>query len=181
MKFLVVGLGSMGKRRIRCLKKLNYKNIAGFDLREDRRDEVVDKYSIKTFKDIDDAINQFSPDAFIISVPPDVHHTYMELAINNNINFFVEASVVDTSMENIIKSLDKKSIVGIPSATMLFHPGIILIKDIIKKNKYGKITNLVYHSGQYLPDWHTYESVSDFYVSNPITGGCREIVPFELT
>jgi len=32
-----------------------------------------------------------------------------------------------------------------------------------------------------LPDWHPWESVEDFYVSNPDTGGCREIVPFELT
>ena len=37
------------------------------------------------------------------------------------------------------------------------------------------------HSGQYLPDWHAYESVADFYVSDPATGGAREIVPFELT
>jgi predicted dehydrogenase len=37
------------------------------------------------------------------------------------------------------------------------------------------------HSGQYLPDWHTYEPVSDYYVSDPATGGAREIVPFEMT
>ena len=30
MKFLVVGLGSMGKRRIRCLLALNQKKVAGF-------------------------------------------------------------------------------------------------------------------------------------------------------
>src|SRR5205085_1368690 len=30
-------------------------------------------------------------------------------------------------------------------------------------------------------DWHTYEKVSEYYVSNRETGGAREIVPFELT
>lgn len=38
MKFLVVGLGSMGKRRIRLLKS-NYNNIEliGVDTKEDRK------------------------------------------------------------------------------------------------------------------------------------------------
>ena len=44
----------------------------------------------------------------------------------------------------------------------------------------GKIYFWQYQSGQYLPDWHPWESYKDFYVSNPNTGGCREIVPFEL-
>ena len=45
----------------------------------------------------------------------------------------------------------------------------------------GKVANFSYHSGQYLPDWHPWERVADYYVSNPETGGAREIVPFELT
>jgi hypothetical protein len=32
-----------------------------------------------------------------------------------------------------------------------------------------------------LPDWHPWEEITDFYVSHRETGGCREIVPFELT
>ena len=40
MQVLVVGLGSMGKRRIRNLIKLGFKNIIGFDPRLDRRVEV---------------------------------------------------------------------------------------------------------------------------------------------
>lgn len=43
MKVLVVGLGSMGKRRIRLLKRFeNVKAIIGIDEREDRRSDVVE-------------------------------------------------------------------------------------------------------------------------------------------
>ena len=45
----------------------------------------------------------------------------------------------------------------------------------------GQPLNLNYHTGQYLPDWHPWERVEDFYVSVRATGACREIVPFELT
>ncbi len=97
MKFLVAGLGSMGKRRIRCLLALGYNNIAitGFDPREDRRKETSEKYGIKTFHDFSFAMEEHRPDAIIISAPPDLHHEYIKAAIRNNLHFFVEASVVD--------------------------------------------------------------------------------------
>lgn len=43
MNFLVVGLGSMGKRRIRNLQYLKAGEIIGFDLREDRCQEARKK------------------------------------------------------------------------------------------------------------------------------------------
>jgi predicted dehydrogenase len=171
----------MGKRRIRCLQTLGYSGIFGFDLREDRRQEATDKYGIRTYADIQTALTETKPGALIISVPPDVHHLYMKMAIERRIHFFVEASVVDTDMGAIKASVGPLSIVAAPSATMLFHPAIQLISGMVQKGTLGVVSNVVFHSGQYLPDWHTYEKVSDYYVSNPATGGAREIVPFELT
>jgi predicted dehydrogenase len=179
MNFLIVGLGSMGKRRIRCLSTLGYQNVAGFDLREDRRSEANQKYAIKTYSDFDEAANTTKPDALFISVPPDVHHHYIKLAIERRVPFFVEASVVDTDMDLILRA--SRDVFMAPSATLLFHPAIQTISEIMASGELGKISNFMLHSGQYLEDWHTYEKVSDFYVSNPITGGAREIVPFELT
>lgn len=181
MRFLVIGLGSMGKRRVRCLHALNRKDVYGFDMRQDRREETEEKYGIKTYDDITRAVQQINPDVFIISVPPHVHHEYIKLAIEHKKDFFVEASVVDTDMDIIKQNLRTAGIVAAPSSTMTFHPAIRQIDAIIKSGDLGSISNILFHSGQYLPDWHTYEKVSDYYVSNPATGGAREIMPFELT
>jgi len=183
VKFLIIGLGSMGKRRIRCLKALGYqkKDISGFDLREDRRNEAEQKYGIRTYDQVEPALSAERPYAMIISVPPDIHHVYMEKAIDQSIHFFVEASVVDTKMDEIRDKLRNMDIVAAPSATWLFHPAIKIVQEVYENGNLGKISNVIYHAGLYLPDWHTYEKVSDFYVSNPATGGAREIVPFELS
>jgi predicted dehydrogenase len=181
MNFLVVGLGSMGKRRVRCLQALGYRDVRGFDLRADRRKEAEERYGIRTFDNIEMAIKETAPHALIISVPPDAHHIVMKIAVQRRIHFFVEASVVDTDMDVIRRDVDKAGIVGAPSATLRFHPGICKIGELVKTGTLGKVSNVIYHCGQYLPDWHTYEKVSDYYVSNPLTGGAREIVPFELT
>lgn len=180
MKFLIIGLGSMGKRRIRCLNSIGYFDITGYDIRQDRLEEASSKYKIKTINEVDQ-INFNEVDCVIISTPPDIHNHYMKLAISNGIPAFVEASVVLDGLEEL-NELSKKEKVPIgPSCTMVFHPAIKDIAEIINCGKYGKVSNFSYHSGQFLPDWHPWEDVKDFYASKKETGGCREIVPFELT
>ena len=178
---LIIGLGSMGKRRVRNLQSLGIKNIIGFDKREDRRVESAQKYGINVVNSFEEAMANFKIDAFVISLPPDIHHIYMKMAIESSIPAFIEASVVDTAFEAMIAESKEKGICLAPSCTMFFHPAIKKIAKIVKNGDLGIISNFLYHSGQYLPDWHTYEDVSEFYVSNKDTGGGREIVPFELT
>lgn len=48
------------------------------------------------------------------------------------------------------------------------------VKDSISK------LNYIYHVGQYLPDWHPWEDYNSFFVGNPRTNGCREILAIEL-
>ncbi len=179
MKFLVIGLGSMGKRRIRCLNSLGYNDIVGFDIARIRKIDSKEKYKIKIYEDLHE-IDYSVFDAIIISVPPDKHQEYLELAVQNKVPAFVEAGVISEHTKIIINKNIKENVFIAPSCTMLFHPSIKEIKRIIHSGKYGKITNFTYHCGQYLPDWHPWENVKDFYVSNRITGGGREIVPFEL-
>ena len=181
LKVLVIGLGSMGKRRIRNLKANGVTNISGFDLREDRRAEVENIYQIPVFPSIETATAHTSFDALIISVPPDVHHIYIKQALKLNVPAFIEASVVDTDMEMLINEAISKKILLAPSCTLFFHPAIKKVAEILAAKSLGKLSNILYHSGQYLPDWHAYEKVSDYYVSKKETGGAREIVPFELT
>lgn len=178
---LVIGLGSMGKRRVRNLQALGIKNIIGLDIREDRREETKIKYNINVASKFEEAIHLYNFSAFVISLPPAIHHIYMKKAIELEIPAFIEASVVDTAFEQMIVQAKEKNVCLAPSCTLFFHPAIKKINEIVKNNELGKISNFLYHSGQYLPDWHTYEDVSEYYVSIKETGGGREIVPFELT
>ncbi|WP_298062294.1 Gfo/Idh/MocA family oxidoreductase [uncultured Rikenella sp.] len=179
MKFLIIGLGSMGKRRVRCLQALGYMDITGFDPREDRREEAARKYGITVTHSLD-TLDLDGFDAFIVSTPPDRHTPYVKLAIDHRKPCFIEASVLLEDVREIERYNRNNTFIA-PSCTLRFHPMIKDITSIIRSGKYGKITNFTYHSGQYLPDWHPWEKVTEFYVGNRATGGGREIVPFELT
>lgn len=182
MKALIVGLGSMGKRRIRNLKHLGIDQIAGFDLRIDRLDEARLKYDIKVYSSFTDALEGFSPSIVIISASPESHTEYIEICLANAIHCFIEASVVDKDKIFQLSSIAESSnVVVAPSCTMMYFPGPARIKELLKTNEFGKAINFTYYSGQYLPDWHPWEDINDYYVSNRETGGCKEIIPFELT
>jgi predicted dehydrogenase len=178
-KVAIFGLGSMGKRRIRCLQALGRTEISGYDIRADRQEEAREKYSISLIPEGDNPdLNSFS--AVFVCTPPDRHNEYLKLAIRQEVPAFCEASVVLNDVREIFR-LNRGKVFIAPSCTLKFHPLIAHLKEIVKSRTYGRVTNFTYHCGQYLPDWHPWEQVSDYYVSNPLTGAAREIVPFELT
>ena len=182
MRFLIVGLGSMGKRRVRNLQFLKAGELAGFDPREDRRREAAEKYGIQTFGDFDEACSAFKPDALVISTPPDLHVRYAKLALENDRHYFSEASVVDDEMDELIAlSREHPQAVAAPSCTLRYHPSIQTIKLLVEGDEFGKPLLFTYQAGQWLPDWHPWEDYRSFYVSRRETGACREIVPFELS
>jgi predicted dehydrogenase len=182
LKVLIIGLGSMGKRRIRNLHAIGVAEVAGFDPRADRRAEAVEKYAVTVYSDFALAMEVFEPDALVISTPPEQHMAYAWASFERGISCFIEASVVDA--EKILElhhRVEGMPILIAPSCTMRYYPGPKKIKELIVAGTIGKPLNINYQTGQYLPDWHPWESIADFYVSKRTTGGCREIVPFELT
>lgn len=182
MKFLVVGLGSMGKRRVRNLQALGFSAIAGYDPRADRRMEAAEKYGIEVFDSYGRAISEFNPAALVISTAPALHMDYALPAAENGLHCFIEASVVDGKRIRQLDSLiAKNEIIVAPSCTMAYYPGPRKVRELICQGTIGKPLNINYLTGQYLLDWHPWEHIQDFYVSQRETGGCREIVPFELT
>ena len=180
MKFLVIGLGSMGKRRVRCLQALGYQNIIGFDPRKDRCQEAQQTYGISTRSTLETAPPD-AYDAWVISTPPDRHNEYLSKAVDAGVPAFVEASAILKGLAEIKIRAAENDVLIAPSCTVRFHPLVKDIKQLVKGGTYGRVTNFSYHFGQYLPDWHPWEKVTDFYASKKATGACRELVPFELT
>ncbi|MFH1420902.1 MAG: Gfo/Idh/MocA family oxidoreductase [Candidatus Aenigmatarchaeota archaeon] len=180
MKFLVIGLGSMGKRRIRNLKYLRAGEITGFDTSAEKRKEAEDKYGIKTFETLEGAINE-NPDAFVISTPPDSHLEFALLAAKNNKHFFTEVNVPSEDISKLVEAIKGKDIVAAPSSTLRFNSLIKKMKSILDEGSLGKPLSFTYHCGQYLPDWHPWEDYRGFYVSRKETGACREMIVFELS
>ena len=178
-KILIVGLGSMGKRRIRNLQKLGYRQLLGFDLSADRILETKKKYKIRCFDNFRNALNE-KPAIMIISTPPHLHKEYAKKAIQQNIHVFLEENLLHNHVQSILKFSEKKSSIVCSSSTMRYHPVVKKLKTLLEQKKIGKIYSIHHHVGHFLPNWHPWENYKDFFVSRKETGGARELVPVEL-
>lgn len=176
--FLQIGLGSMGRRRIRNLQFNGEKNIIGFDSSEERRKEAEKEYGITTIDNLE-KISAKDFDVVIISTPPNQHGDYIRFALKNKKHFFVEVTTSDDGYADILNDKNQ-DIVKAPSCTFRHYLPVKTIKDILKGGGIGKILAFQYHMGQYLPDWHPWEDYRKVYFSKKETGACREMLPFEL-
>ncbi len=178
MKFLVVGSGSMGKRRIRLIKE-NYKDITliGVDLSIDRCEQIKELFNLKTYTNLDEAIDVEKPDAAFICTSPIYHSEIILNCLKKNINVFTEINLISDNYDEIIEVAKEKKLKLFLSSTFLYRNEIKYIIDKVC-NK-GKLA-YSYHVGQYLPDWHPWENYKDFFVSDKRTNGCRELMAIEL-
>lgn len=179
-KVLICGLGSMGSRRFRCLKALGVSHIAGVDLNPERRERFQEYSGCPVYPSLIEAIEQFQPDCAVISTPPTTHGPLSEIFMQMRVSCFIEAGV-DASHHGLWLQYRNEGTHAVPSATLKFHPAVRILYKLEEERELGKLLSYVYHCGQHIEDWHPWEKPADFYVSDPQSGGAREITAFELS
>lgn len=108
MKNLVVGLGSMGKRRIRLMQDMYPEDeIVGVDGREDRRNEAKEQFKINCFASIAEAREKAVEAAFVCTSPLS-HNKIITECLNNGWNVFTELNLVSDGYEENIALAKKK-------------------------------------------------------------------------
>lgn len=178
MKIIVIGLGSMGKRRIRLLSERKDIQLLGIDSQESRCEEVKEKFGIKCYASIAEVVKVEQPDAAVISTSPLSHAAIIKECLENNLHVFTEINLVaDGYAENMALAKEKSKVLFL-SSTFLYRKETQTI--IEKANQATCPLNYIYHIGQYLPDWHPWESYNNYFIGNPRTNGCREIMAIDL-
>lgn len=179
MKVIVIGLGSMGKRRIRLMQKIpEVTKISGIDSKPDRCKEVEELYGITTNESITKALETEVYDCAFICTSPLSHNAIVNECLRNNLHVFTEINLVsDGYVDNIQLARERNRILFL-SSTFLYREETQYIREKVKSQK--KPVNYVYHIGQYLPDWHPWEQYNSFFVGNKRTNGCREIMAIEM-
>lgn len=178
MKIGIIGLGSMGKRRLRLLAGFFPEiSLVGVDSRKDRQEEVKELFNIQTYENLKEAVKKGQIEAVCICTSPISHESIILEALKTGLHVFTEINLLNHYYEEAMQLAEEKNLHLYLSSTFLHRREIKLFEEAIKKD--SKVTYR-YHVGQYLPDWHPWESYKDFFVANKKTNGCREIFAIEL-
>tara|TARA_B100001250_G_C19816402_1_gene798660 strand:+ start:2990 stop:3985 length:996 start_codon:yes stop_codon:yes gene_type:complete len=164
-KILIIGGGSIGKRHIKNLQFLGYKNIFCLKRKHDKKFE--NKFNVKVLSTYQEG-NKYQFDIIFICTPSSLHIDDLKFCFNQDSHIFIEKPMV-TNQESYqyLKSLKFKKIFFI-GFMLRYHPLIKKIKSFI-----SNIENIFYSRfefGSYLPNW-PYESYKDSYVAKIDLGG----------
>lgn len=177
MKALIIGYGSMGRRRIRLLNSiLSDVDFVCVDSSSSRIRQIQEA-GLKSYERLDNVWEEH-PDVAFVCTPPGHHAELILQLIEHGIHVFTELNLVSTQYNQIIDEACKENVTVFMSGTMLYDKRILAIDTIVKKQM--KPLSYIYHVGQYLPDWHPWEQYQDFFASRKETNGIRELYAVQL-
>jgi predicted dehydrogenase len=149
LRVAVIGLGSMGKRRIRLLKQYIEKEgkrngrknekweITGIDLSRERCLEVEELCNIETFSDLDKGLSKGNIDCALICSSPASHAELIHECLKRGLHVFTEMNLVnDRYHENQRLAGEKKRVLFL-SSTFLYRKEIEFIKEKLQEKSFG--------------------------------------------
>ena len=172
MKFLIAGLGSIGRRHFRNLRALGENDIVF--LRSHKatlpEDELAG-FPVET--DVATALNNHRPDAVIVANPTALHLDIAIPAAEAGCHILLEKPI-SGSLEGVdlLEAAAKRSgsriLVGFQ---FRFHPTLKIAAELITSGALGKVLTIHAHWGEYIPNWHPWEDYRQSYAAHNELGG----------
>lgn len=170
MKFLIAGLGSIGRRHLNNLVALGQDQITLYRTGHATLDDVGGSYPV--VYDLDRAMAD-GPDAVIISNPTALHMPVAEAATRSNAHILLEKPISHTfdslrGFESVLADSTSRVLVAYQ---FRFNPGLGVIKDLLVCKTIGPPVSFQSRWGEYLPDWHPWEDYRQSYAAQSQMGG----------
>ena len=171
-RFLVVGFGSIGKRHLTNLLELNVRDVAVFDVCEDRREEAHEQFGVPVFADLELALSG-DVEAALICTPTSLHLSNAMLAARAGCHLFIEKPLSSTlhGVDELLEEVQQRQLVTLVGCNFRFHPGLQRVKGLLGQRVIGKVVSVRAQFGQYLPDWHPHEDYRRGYSAQSALGG----------
>jgi predicted dehydrogenase len=172
MKFLIAGLGSIGRRHFRNLIALGEKDIVL--LRSHRAtlpDDELAGYPVET--DIHAALKKHKPEAVIVANPTALHLDVAIPAAEAGCHILLEKPVSNSleRLDVLQKTAGKSGSKILVGFQFRYHPTLNKARELIQQNALGKVLTVHAHWGEYLPQWHPWEDYRQSYAARADLGG----------
>jgi predicted dehydrogenase len=172
MKFLIAGLGSIGRRHFRNLVALGEKDIVFLRTRKATLpDDELAGYPVET--DIHDALKKHKPNAVIVANPTALHLDVAIPAAEAGCAILLEKPISDSldRIDELQKAAQKSGSKILVGFQFRYHPTLNKARELIQSNALGKVLTVHAHWGEYLPQWHPWEDYRQSYAARADLGG----------
>jgi predicted dehydrogenase len=172
MKFLIAGLGSIGRRHFRNLIALGEKDLVLLRTRKATLpDDELAGYPVES--NIHEALQKHKPEAVIVANPTALHLDVAIPAAEAGRHILLEKPVSHSLerldlLQQAAQKSGSKILVGFQ---FRYHPTLNQARELIQSGRLGKILTVHAHWGEYLPQWHPWEDYRQSYAARTDLGG----------
>jgi len=172
MKFLIAGLGSIGRRHLRNLLELGERDIVLYRTRQGTLDDDEEFGAFPEENTLEKAFNH-QPDAVIVSNPTAFHLDVAIMAAKRGAHILLEKPV-SHSMHHVDELLTAVSHSGsevLVGYQFRYHPSLKKIAELLSAGTIGRPLSVRAQWGEYLPNWHPWENYQQSYSARSDLGG----------
>ena len=171
-KFLIAGLGSIGRRHIRNLVALGEKDLVLLRTRKTTlpEDELA-PFPQET--DLQAALAKHKPDAVIVANPTALHMDVAIPAAEAGCTILLEKPIANAmdGVDKLQAAVQKNGAKVLVAFQFRHHPGLVRAKQLIDSGEIGRVVSAHVHFGEFLPAWHPWEDYRQGYAARADLGG----------
>ena len=138
----VIGAGVWGKNHIRIFSEVEDANLVKIaDLNEKNMNGMSNTFKIKTTTDYKEILNDSEIEAVSICTPASTHYKIIKEALESGKHVLVEKPLTLNSKEGeeLVELAKNKNKILMVGHIFRFNPGVLRLKEEIKKGTFGKI------------------------------------------
>ncbi|NIM94812.1 MAG: Gfo/Idh/MocA family oxidoreductase [Anaerolineales bacterium] len=172
MRFLICGLGSIGRRHLRNLVALNHADIVLLRSGKSTLPEE-DLKDFPTEHDIEIALERGKPDAVIVSNPTAVHLNIAIPAAEAGCHLLIEKPISHSmdQIDSLKRAMEERKPRVLVGYQFRYHPSLRNVKKLLKDGVIGEVISARVYWGEYLPGWHPWEDYRQSYSARSDLGG----------
>jgi predicted dehydrogenase len=170
-KILIVGVGSIGLRHLRCFQGTGRATLSFCEVNPALREQVAKEHKIERhFPDLESALAD-RYDGAVIATPANLHIPMAIRLAEAGVHLLLEKPL-STSLDGIDKLqeiLKQRKIKSSVAYVMRCNPILRAMKDAIASGRFGRPVEIVSVSGQHFPTFRP--AYRQIYYNNRKTGG----------
>ena len=171
-RVLIVGVGSIGERHLRCFQSTGRVETAFCEANPELRQAIAERYAISSSFDSFEAALVSSPDLVVVATPAPLHGPMALAAVQAGADVLIEKplSISQDGIEELAKvAQERKRIVGV-AYVYRSHPSLEAMRSAIMTGRFGTPVEIVATCGQHFPYYRpAYRSI--YYRDRNLGGG----------
>ncbi|NOX55609.1 MAG: Gfo/Idh/MocA family oxidoreductase [Planctomycetes bacterium] len=168
---LIVGVGSIGERHLRCFQRTGRVRLSLCEINPELRRRIADQYGVeRAYADLDSALAD-PPDAAVIATPASLHIPMAIQLAEAGTHVLIEKPLSTglDGIDELRETVARRKVCVAVAYVLRHHPALRAMREAIRSGRFGRPVQVVVVTGQHFPKYRP--AYREIYYRDRAMGG----------